>query len=158
MRPRVKIDFYWDKRYPEANYALRATVRRAVRATLAAEQFAYPVRVAVTLCDNAYIHALNWEHRGVDRPTDVLSFPLYEDGDFSSPECARECALGDIVLSLERARTQAAEIGNSFLREVAFLTIHSTLHLLGYDHERSPQEDALQCERQSAIVNTLKFK
>ena len=158
MKPRLKIDFYRDKRYPEDNLALRATVRRAVRATLLAEQFPHPARVAVTLCDNAYIHALNKEHRAVDRPTDVLSFPLYEDGDFSSPECARECALGDIVLSLERARTQAEEIGNSFLREVAFLCIHSTLHLLGYDHERSAEEDARQCERQNTIVNTLKLK
>ena len=158
MRPRLKIDFYEDKPYPEINRALYRTVRRAIRATLLEESFPYPVRVAVTFCDNDYIHAINREHRGVDRPTDVLSFPLYEDGDFSSPECVRECALGDIVLSLERARTQAAEIGNTFLREVAFLTIHSTLHLLGYDHERSLEEDARQCERQTAIINTLKFK
>lgn len=158
MKPRVKIDFYNDKKYPELTLSLYRTVRRAIRAALLEEGFPYPVRVSVTFCDNEYIHALNREHRGVDRPTDVLSFPLYEDGDFSSPECARECALGDIVLSLERAREQAEEIGNSFLREVAFLCIHSTLHLLGYDHERSPEEDARQCERQTAIINTLKFK
>lgn len=158
MRKRVKIEFYWDKDYSDLTPALYRTVRRAIRTTLREECFPYRARVAVTLCGNAYIHELNREHRAVDRPTDVLSFPLYEDGDFSSPECARECALGDIVLSLERARTQAEQIGNSFLREVAFLCIHSTLHLLGYDHERSPEEDARQCERQNAIVNTLKFK
>ena len=155
--PSLKIDFCADKQYADVNYELKMTVRRAILATLDAEGFPYPARVSVTFCDNEYIHVLNREHRGVDRPTDVLSFPLYEDGDFSSPECARECALGDIVLSLERAREQAEEIGNSFLREVAFLCIHSTLHLLGYDHERSAEDDAIQCEKQRNIIKTIEI-
>lgn len=153
--PSLKIDFFADKRYADVSYELKTTVRRAILATLAAEGFPYPARVSVTFCDNEYIHRLNRTYRAVDRPTDVLSFPLYEDGDFSSPECAVEAELGDIVLSLERARVQAVEVGNSFLREVAFLCIHSTLHLLGYDHERSPEDDALQCEKQRQIIQTI---
>lgn len=153
----VKIDFFADKHYEAVGYDLKRTVRRAIVATLAAEGFPHPVRVSVTFCDNDYIHQLNRTYRSVDRPTDVLSFPLYEDGDFSSPECAIETELGDIVLSLERAAVQAEEVGNSFLREVAFLCIHSTLHLLGYDHERSPEDDALQCEKQRNIIETLEF-
>jgi len=109
----------------------------------------------VTLCDNAYIHKLNKEYRGVDRHTDVLSFPMYEDGEFDPAECAFGAVLGDIVISLERAKEQAEEIGHSFLREVAFLTVHSTLHLLGFDHERSPEEDELQCSLQKKIVATM---
>ena len=153
----LKIDFFADKRYSEVNYELKRTVRRAIAATLAEEAFPHPARVSVTFCDNEYIHTLNRTYRSVDRPTDVLSFPLYEDGDFSSPECAIETELGDVVLSLERARVQAEEVGNTFLREVAFLCIHSTLHLLGYDHERSPEEDALQCEKQRSIIETIEI-
>lgn len=98
-------------------------IRRAVRASIRAMGGGnYEVSVLVT--DNAGIHALNREHRDIDRETDVLSFPM-EDG---------EGLLGDIVLSLEKAYAQAAEFGHSPTREVAFLTVHSMMHLFGYDH------------------------
>lgn len=138
------------------NYNLKKTVRDAVLATLKHEEFKYDSAVSVTFVDNAYIRELNREYRGVDRHTDVLSFPLYESEEFDDAECRFGGAmLGDIVISLERAREQAAELGNSFLREVAFLTIHSTLHLLGYDHERSKEDDELQCEKQRQIISGL---
>ena len=105
---------------------------------------------------NVVINAgLNKEYRGVDRPTDVLSFPLYEDGNFDPVECSMGAALGDIVISIPRAKEQATELGNSFIREVAFLTIHSTLHLLGYDHERSSKDDEIQCKKQREIIEKM---
>ena len=80
---------------------------------------------------------------------------MYESGEFDEAECSMGAVLGDIVISVERAKEQAAEIGNSFMREVAFLTIHSVLHLLGYDHERSPEDEEEQCRRQKAIIETI---
>lgn len=156
-KQRLIIDFTAVDRYPEITYDFKMIIRSAILETLKYEEFPYPARVSVTFCDNAYIHKLNKKYRNVDRPTDVLSFPMYDGGDFDPVEC-KECAeLGDIVLSLERAKAQAAEIGHSFEREAAFLAIHSTLHLLGYDHERSPEDEEAQCSRQRAIVERVEF-
>ena len=112
---------------------------------------------SVTLCDNEYIRVLNSRYRGKDKPTDVLSFPLYEDGNFTVAECISGAMLGDIVISLERAREQAEELGHGFLREVAFLAIHSTLHLLGYDHERSEADEEAQCSAQREIIEKVEI-
>ena len=149
------ITFTATKRFEETSYYLKRVVREAVKATLAYEEFPYDAEVSVTFCDNEYIRGLNNEFRGIDRHTDVLSFPMYEDGEFDEIECAHGAVLGDIVISLERAKEQAEEIGNTFYREVAFLTIHSVLHLLGYDHERSPEDEEEQCQRQKAIVENI---
>ena len=155
--PKLFINFSATKKFEEVDYYLKMVIRRAIDATLAHEEFPFDAEVSVTLCDNEYIHALNRKFRNIDRPTDVLSFPLYDDGAFDADECIMGAALGDIVISLERASEQAKEIGNSFLREVAFLTIHSTLHLLGYDHERSEDEDEEQCRLQKDIIETLEI-
>lgn len=138
------------------DYYFKYTIRRAVCATLVHEGFYKDSEVSITFCDNAYIKKLNKEFRGKDKPTDVLSFPMY---DFASeaeliPE-DETVPLGDIVISLERAREQAKEIGNTFLEEVAFLTVHSMLHLLGYDHERGAEDEEAQCKAQKEIVSTL---
>lgn len=140
---------------PEADYRMKMAVRTAIRATLAHVDFEAPAEVCVTFSDNAYIRKLNNAHRGVDRHTDVLSFPMWEADELADVSWDEPVLLGDIVISLERAREQAEEIGNSFLREVAFLAIHSTLHLLGYDHERSPEDDELQCSLQREIIETI---
>ena len=134
---------------------LKRVVREAVKATLDYENFPYDAEVSVTFCDNEYIRGLNNEFRGIDRHTDVLSFPMYDNGEFDETECSMGAVLGDIVISIERAKEQAAEIGNSLHREIAFLAIHSTLHLLGYDHERSPEDEEDQCQRQKAIISTI---
>ena len=113
--------------------------------------------VSVTLCDNDYIKELNKKYRGKDSETDVLSFPLY---DFSSEELFGNqdtVPLGDIVISIERAKVQAKELGNTFLTEIAFLAIHSTLHLLGYDHERGAEDEEAQCSAQREIISTLEI-
>ncbi len=142
----------------KVNYALKKTVRDAILATLEQENFECDSSVSVTFTDNRYIREINREYRGVDKHTDVLSFPLYEAEELEELDFELGGAmLGDIVVSLERASEQAAELGNSFLREVAFLCIHSTLHLLGYDHERSKADDELQCERQRAIISKLQI-
>ncbi len=141
---------------PELDYYFKVVLRRAVAATLLREGFPYDAEVAITLCDNEYIHALNKKHRGVDRHTDVLSFPMYEMDELGD-DLMGAIPLGDIVLSVERAKEQAAELGHGFLREAAFLVIHSTLHLLGYDHERSEEDDELQCRLQREIIETVEI-
>ena len=114
------------------------------------------VELSVTLCDNEYIKALNKQHRNKDSATDVLSFPMY-DFELEEIEDDEPLMLGDIVISLERAKEQAKEIGNTFLEEVAFLVVHSMLHLLGYDHERSPEDEEVQCEAQKEIFKTIEI-
>lgn len=129
---------------------LRRLVKRAVLAVLDFEDFGRRAEVSVTFTDNEGIHALNREYRNVDRPTDVLSFPLSDGEDYDTDGDA--VLLGDIVISLERAKTQAEEYGHSFEREVAFLTVHSMLHLLGYDHETSPEDERDMFARQDEIL------
>lgn len=129
---------------------LRRLVKRAVLAVLDFEDFGRRAEVSVTFTDNEGIHALNREYRNVDRPTDVLSFPLSDGEDYDTDGDA--VLLGDIVISLERAQTQAEEYGHSFEREVAFLTVHSMLHLFGYDHETSPEDERDMFARQDEIL------
>lgn len=133
--------------------ALRRLVKKAVAATLSFEGFAREAEVSVTFTDDESIHRLNREYRKVDRPTDVLSFPLY-DGE---EPVAGPVALGDVVLSLERAAAQAEEYGHSLEREVAFLTVHSVLHLLGYDHETSEEDEKEMFARQEKILTIAGF-
>ncbi|MBE6638735.1 MAG: rRNA maturation RNase YbeY [Ruminococcaceae bacterium] len=131
--------------------ALRGLITRAVNAALKAEEFDRGAEVSVTMVSKEEIHALNLEQRGVDRPTDVLSFPMFDE-DFDNDELA---VLGDIVLCPEKAKEQSEEFGHSFEREIAFLTVHSTLHLLGYDHETSEEDDRIMRQKQTNIVNNM---
>ena len=152
------ISFSATKRFPECDYHMKSIVREAILATLDYEDIIYGAEVSVTFCDNEYIRGINLEHRNKDSATDVLSFPMY-DLDESEPELNPDgtITLGDIVISLERAAEQAAELGNTLEREVAFLVIHSTLHLLGYDHERSQDDDEAQCLAQRDIIEMLEI-
>ncbi len=134
---------------------LRGLIRRAVRAALDFEDFEKSAEVSVTIVSPAQIKALNAEHRQIDRETDVLSFPLLSEedagvGDYDDGAVV----LGDIVLSLAQAQVQAEEYGHSLEREVAFLCVHSVLHLLGYDHE-NPEEETEMFTRQEAILTTM---
>lgn len=157
MKRKLTVIFSATKKFPEIDYHMKSVIRQAVAATLLHEEFPYDAEVSVTLTDNESIHKLNKQYRGVDRATDVLSFPMYEDGDFPPSECEMGATLGDIVISLERAKEQAEEIGNTFLQEIAFLTVHSVLHLLGYDHERSGDEEEEQCRIQREVVANLQI-
>ena len=140
----------------EITYKLKMLVRHAVLASLEYEGFGADTELSVTFTDNEGIRAINAEYRGIDVPTDVLSFPLtdYEGVDFPVAD-EPESSLGDIVISLERASEQADEFGHSFEREVAFLTVHSMLHLLGYDHVNSDEEDAEMRRRQREILESM---
>lgn len=140
----------------EVTYKLKMLVRHAVLASLEYEGFGADTELSVTFTDNEGIRAINAEYRGIDAPTDVLSFPLtdYEGVDFPVAD-EPESSLGDIVISLERASEQAEEFGHSFEREVAFLTVHSMLHLLGYDHVNSDEEDAEMRRRQREILESM---
>ena len=133
---------------------LRGLVRRSVNAALKYEDFQRPCEVSVTFTDNEKIRELNAQYRSIDRATDVLSFPLFDE-DFEEEE---ELALGDVVLSLEKAQEQAKEYGHSFEREVAFLVVHSVLHLLGYDHETSEEDEKEMFFRQEEIMKLLKLE
>ncbi len=138
----------------DVGYRVKSTVRSAIRAALDYEDFHLEAAVSVTFVDGEEMQTLNREHRGKDATTDVLSFPQFERGEPLFADTP-PVILGDIVLNLEKAREQAKEYGNTFLREVAFLCIHSTLHLLGYDHEISPEDEEDMCQRQKAIVGRL---
>ena len=124
---------------------IAANVRAA--AEKAAELYGVPTaEVSITLTDNAYIHALNRRYRNIDRPTDVLSFALNEGVEPEVKNGPAINVLGDIIISVERAQAQAAEYGHSLRREMAFLTVHGMLHLLGYDHIDAADRAEMQQE------------
>ena len=137
------------------SYALKMLIRRSVIAALDYEGYSNDCEVSVTLTDNEGIHALNKQYRSIDAPTDVLSFPLVEYENTEEPPVDEATMLGDIVISLERAEEQAEEFGHSFEREVSFLTVHSMLHLLGYDHVNSEEEEEEMRSRQRDIMKAL---
>ena len=155
--PKLIIYFSADKKYNAGFYEIKKQIREAVRATLYYEKVDFDAEISVMLCSNDYIKELNRSFREKDTPTDVLSFPMYEKDELDAilGEEGESIPLGDVVISLERAKEQAEELGNSFLREIAFLTVHSILHLLGYDHELSPEEDERQCARQREIMESM---
>lgn len=111
----------------------------------------FDLEVSLTLTDNAEIHAINREYRGVDRPTDVLSFPQFE----ADEPIPAGSSLGDIVISLPKMAAQAQEFGHSQRREFCFLFVHGLLHLLGYDHELSAQDEERQFARQNEVLEAL---
>ena len=111
--------------------------------------------VSIRLCDDDAIHEINRQYRGVDRATDVLSFPLLSDGKADVNQETGYVLLGDVVISLETAVKQAHNFGHSLEREVGFLTVHSMLHLLGYDHETSPLDERKMREKEEAVLEKL---
>ncbi len=134
---------------------LKSTVRTAAEGTLENRGISGDGELSVTFTDNRGIWELNREYRNVDRPTDVLSFPMYSFADDDVPPEGSLILLGDMVLSVERAEEQAAEYGHSLRREVAFLTVHSMLHLLGYDHETSEEDEREMFALQDSIMNEI---
>ena len=134
---------------------LRILIRRACNAVLEYEHFDEPAEISVTFVDNAAIAELNNQYRNKPMPTDVLSFPLGENGIYDVDENNGCKMLGDIVISMERAQEQATLYGHPLQREVAFLTVHSMLHLLGYDHETSPLEERKMREKEEKVLGEL---
>lgn len=138
-------------------YKMKMLIREAVETTLDFEDFQNHCEVSVTFTDNEGIHELNKKFREVDKPTDVLSFPLFDfEGETDEPPVDEIMSnLGDIVISLEKAKEQADEYGHSFEREVAFLCVHSMLHLLGYDHETSEEDEIEMRSKQTEIMRIM---
>ncbi len=141
-----------------ADQADAALVERAVLAVLEIEGITTPTEVSVRVSDDDELHDLNREYRNVDRPTDVLSFAAEDDDDngpqFVLPPDAPRY-LGDIAISYERVLEQARDYGHSAARELAYLTAHGVLHLLGYDHELGEAEAAAMREREEAAMTLL---
>ncbi len=149
------IDYSFDMAPSEGEEFYRDTVRAAVAGALAHENMTGDAEVSVTFTDDFGIHELNRKFRGVDRATDVLSFPMYAFTDDDMPPKGEPLTLGDIVISIDRARAQAEEYGHSLRREIAFLAVHSTLHLLGYDHETGDTDEREMFARQDEIMNEI---
>ena len=150
-----KIQFYFSAEPEGTSIAedVQKVIVTAAEETLKYEDFAGEAEISVTLCAPAYIRSLNAEYRHMDSETDVLSFPIF-DREEEDPVIGECIPLGDIVMNLDRAASQAKELGHSFLHEVGFLTVHSMLHLLGYDHEQ-PEEEEEMCDRQRKIMQRL---
>ena len=138
-------------------------IRKCIQATLDAEGVHVPCEINVLVTDDAGIHVINKESRDIDRPTDVLSFPMFELIPGQPPQDWTEyedpatglVPLGDMCISLERAKAQAAEFGHSAKREIGYLTIHSMLHLLGYDHlDEGPMKKQMR-GREEAIAASI---
>lgn len=159
----------WEKETDdELDFEYKEFLERVMEEAVHMEKCPYECEVNITLTDNYGIRVINQEFRGLDVPTDVLSFPMvdYENaGDFSNlgskearnryfnPD-TEELLLGDIVISIERAKEQAEEYNHSLEREMAFLTAHSMLHLMGYDHMEEDEREIME-KRQEEILQNL---
>ena len=133
----------------------RLLIRRCCNAVLTMEEFGKPAEVTVTFVDNEQIRDLNRTHRNVDAETDVLSFPLGENGVYDKNYETGAYMLGDVVISLEKANAQAKLYGHSFRREIGYLTAHSMLHLLGYDHVGNDIEAMKMREKEESVMQSL---
>ena len=152
---KLKIYFENNQEKEQITYKMKMLIRNAVTATLEYEKIEEDCEVSITFCDNEKIRELNKKFRNIDRETDVLSFPLFDDDGIDGLVPEIDCMLGDIVISLEKAKAQAEEFGHSFEREAAFLAVHSVLHLLGYDHETSEADELDMRKRQRDVMEKM---
>lgn len=155
MKDKIKVIITNSQNTVKIPTGIRMLIRRCCNAVLVNEKFKGSAEISVTIVDDEAIHALNLQHRGIDRSTDVLSFPLGVDGVYDLNNDTGAQMLGDIVISIETAVKQADLYGHSLDREVAFLTVHSMLHLLGYDHEPGGMELVKMREKEEAVLTQL---
>ena len=155
----IKLKAYFVNRQKEEQVSaeLRAFLRKCIRATLIADGYDDFFEVYVTLVNDSQIHQMNLEHRGVDAPTDVLSFPMGEDGVYDIDPETGAYMLGDVVLNVSRIRQQAEDYGHSFEREAGYLTIHSILHLLGYDHVDEDEMKKQMRAKEEQVLESLQL-
>ncbi|MBQ4511030.1 MAG: rRNA maturation RNase YbeY [Clostridia bacterium] len=151
----LTVDFKDEQEIYEIRVAMKAIVRKAIFNTLVYEGFDKDVEVSVTFTDNEKIRELNKNYRNKDSSTDVLSFPMFNSTE--EMEYMDVVPLGDIVISLEKAKEQAHNFYHGSYHELAFLSIHSTLHLLGYDHETSKEDEEDMFRRQKEIMEIIGF-
>ena len=156
---KVEIKLYGAK--AQRSKELDNLLRQACRAAVRHFGHSFPARCDITITDDAGIRQINREHREVDKPTDVLSFPMQEfyrgrpQAELDFDPDSGQVMLGDVVISLERARAQAAEYGHSPERECAYLVVHSVLHLMGFDHVDEGEEKRAMRAEEEAILQTL---
>ena len=145
----MKVTYYIENEQDKIEFCeeYENLVKKAVEGTLEYEGFTQTCEVSITFTDNENIRVLNNEFRNIDRETDVLSFPMDDEGD--------EVVLGDVVISLEKAKEQAEEYGHSLEREISFLCVHSCLHLLGYDHETGEEDEKVMFSKQHEILEKI---
>lgn len=129
--------------------SLTAFLTGVVREVLESDGYGEEAEVSLVFVDDAYIRGLNHQYRGVDSPTDVLSFAMQEGEALPGEE--EEIILGDVVISLQTAGRQAREYGHSFRREVAYLTVHGVLHLLGYDHQDEEERRVMRRKEEEVL-------
>lgn len=137
---------------------IRLLIRRSCHAVLELEGFEGSAEVSVTFVDNEQIRQLNAQHRNIDKATDVLSFPLGENGEYDINLDTGAKLLGDIVISMEKAVEQAELYNHPLQREISFLTVHSMLHLLGYDHEDGGLEAVHMREKEETVLTKIGWK
>lgn len=158
MTDKIKVIISNDQKTVKIPTGVRMLVRRCCHAVLVQEGFEGSAEISVTFVDDERIKELNKTHRNIDKATDVLSFPLGENGVYDENPDTGAKMLGDIVISMERAVAQAKEYGHPLQREVAFLTVHSMLHLLGYDHVNGGLEAVHMREKEEAVLTQLGLK
>lgn len=158
MKEKIKVIITNDQKAAKIPTGVRLLIRRCCNAVLTYEGFSEPAEISVTFVDDVRIHELNKEYRNVDKSTDVLSFPLSENGEYDKNLETGACLLGDIVISVETAIRQAEEYGHSLQREIGFLTVHSMLHLLGYDHVNGGLEEVRMREKEERVLTELGLK
>ena len=158
-----KINITYDIFTPQ-QMLVSSIIRQCIHAVLQEEGITAGCEINVLVTNDRGIHAINLASREIDRPTDVLSFPMFQLEPGNPPEDWQEyldpetglCPLGDMCICLERAKAQAKEFGHTSRREIGYLTIHSALHLLGYDHLDEGEQKKQMRAREEAIANTIR--
>ncbi|MCH5199050.1 MAG: rRNA maturation RNase YbeY [Oscillospiraceae bacterium] len=158
MIDKIKVIISDDQHTVKIPSGVRMLVRRCCNAVLKLEQFRGSAEISVRFVDNEIIKELNNTYRNINSETDVLSFPLGENGVYDINPDSGAYLLGDIVISVEKAYSQADEFGHSLDREMAFLTVHSMLHLLGYDHVQGGLEAVRMREKEEQVLSQLGLK
>lgn len=160
MDEKIKVVINNEQKTVKIPAGIRMLIRRCCHAVLMEEKFEKPAEVDVLFVDNERIREINKQHRDIDKETDVLSFPMgviNEDGTDTfelNPET--KCyLLGDIVISVEKAKEQAEQFHHSFDREMAFLTVHSMFHIMGYDHEKSNLDTLIMREKEEKVLQMI---
>ncbi|MDD6022413.1 MAG: rRNA maturation RNase YbeY [Acutalibacteraceae bacterium] len=158
MKDTVKVIISRSSKIVKIPTGIRMLVRRCCHAVLVNEKFEGSAEISVRFVNDEEIQRLNKEYRNIDKSTDVLSFPLGENGVYDINNDTGAKMLGDIVISIDHAVAQAEMYGHSLEREIGFLTVHSMLHLLGYDHEAGGLEAVRMREKEETVLTQLGFK
>lgn len=154
----VRVIISNDQKETKIPSGIRLLIRRCCHAVLEEEGFTDNAEVSVRFVDNETIKELNSQYRNIDRETDVLSFPLGENGEYDINHDTGAKLLGDIVISVPKAIEQATAYNHSLQREIGFLTVHSMLHLLGYDHEDGGIEEVRMREKEETVLTKIGLK